>query len=104
MTMTAAAVTVLIEAAAALTAKSAAVTERVAAVYRRGRWLVSNVSDVRIMWNITASRTTTGGLYDNPLTFCINGSSISLRNCRSMSALLGSTLPKISTKLSFTLG
>jgi hypothetical protein len=24
------------------------------AVYRRGRWLVSNISDVRIMWNITA--------------------------------------------------
>jgi hypothetical protein len=35
-------------------AKSAAVTERAAAVYRRGRWLISNVSDVRIMWNITA--------------------------------------------------
>jgi hypothetical protein len=29
------------------------VTEKVAAVYQRGRWLVSNVSDVRIMWNIT---------------------------------------------------
>jgi hypothetical protein len=51
--MMAAAVTALIEAAAVLTAKLAAVTERVAAVYRRGRWLVSNVSDVRIMWNIT---------------------------------------------------
>jgi hypothetical protein len=31
-----------------------AVTERAAAVYRRGRWFVSNVSDVRTMWNITA--------------------------------------------------
>jgi hypothetical protein len=51
--MMAAAVTALIEAAAALTAKSVAVTERAAAVYRRGRWLISNVSDVRIMWNIT---------------------------------------------------
>jgi hypothetical protein len=30
------------------------VTEKAAAVYQRGRWLVSNVSDVRIMWNITA--------------------------------------------------
>jgi hypothetical protein len=29
------------------------VTEKAAAVYQRGRWLVSNVSDVRIMWNIT---------------------------------------------------
>jgi hypothetical protein len=28
-------------------------TETAAAVYRRGRWLVSNVSDVRIMWIIT---------------------------------------------------
>jgi hypothetical protein len=52
--MTVAAVTELIEAAAALTAKSVAVTERAAAVYQRGRWLISNVSDVRIMWNITA--------------------------------------------------
>jgi hypothetical protein len=32
----------------------AAVTERAAAVYRRGRWFVSNVSDVRTIWNITA--------------------------------------------------
>jgi hypothetical protein len=31
----------------------AAVTEKVAAVYQRGRWLVSNISDIRIMWNIT---------------------------------------------------
>jgi hypothetical protein len=30
------------------------VTERAAAVYRRGCWLISNVSDVRIMWNITS--------------------------------------------------
>jgi hypothetical protein len=29
------------------------VTEKAAAVYQRGHWLVSNVSDVRIMWNIT---------------------------------------------------
>jgi hypothetical protein len=28
-------------------------TEKTAAVYQRGRWLVSNVSDVRIIWNIT---------------------------------------------------
>jgi hypothetical protein len=40
-----AAVTALIE---------AAVTERAAAVYRRGRWFISNVSDVRTMWNITS--------------------------------------------------
>jgi hypothetical protein len=33
--------------------KSAVVTEKAAAVYQRGRWLVSNISDVRIMWNIT---------------------------------------------------
>jgi hypothetical protein len=39
--------------AAALTAKLAAVTETEAAVYRRGCWFVSSVSDVRIMWNIT---------------------------------------------------
>jgi hypothetical protein len=30
-----------------------AVTERAAVVYRRKHWFVSNVSDVRIMWNIT---------------------------------------------------
>jgi hypothetical protein len=35
------------------TEKSAVVTEKAAAVYQRGRWLVSNISDVRIMWNIT---------------------------------------------------
>jgi hypothetical protein len=51
-----------------------------------------------------ASRITTGGLCDNPSTFSTNGSLISLRNCRLMSALPGSTLPKILTKLSFTLG
>jgi hypothetical protein len=46
--------------AAAVTLKTAALMvtmavriERMAAVYRRGRWFVSNVSDVRIMWNIT---------------------------------------------------
>jgi hypothetical protein len=42
---TAAAVTALIE---------VALTERVVAVYWRGRWFVSSVSDVRIMWNITS--------------------------------------------------
>jgi uncharacterized membrane protein YeiB len=40
--------------AAALMAKLAAVTEMEAAVYRRGRWFISSVSDVRIMWNITS--------------------------------------------------
>jgi hypothetical protein len=30
------------------------VTEKAAAVYQRGHWLISNISDVRIMWNITA--------------------------------------------------
>jgi hypothetical protein len=45
MTTVAVAVTALIE---------AAVTERAAAVYWRGCWFVSNVSDVRTMWNITA--------------------------------------------------
>jgi hypothetical protein len=30
------------------------VTERAAAVYWRGCWFVSNIYDVRIMWNITA--------------------------------------------------
>jgi hypothetical protein len=34
-------------------AKSVAVTEKMAAVYQRGHWLISNVSDVRIIWNIT---------------------------------------------------
>jgi hypothetical protein len=29
------------------------VIEMAVAVYRRGHWLVSSVSDVRIMWNIT---------------------------------------------------
>jgi hypothetical protein len=32
----------------------AAVTERAAAVYRRGRWFISNISDIRTMWNITS--------------------------------------------------
>jgi hypothetical protein len=48
MTMAAAAVTALIE---------VAVTERAVAVYRRGCWFVSNVSDVRTMWNITPRST-----------------------------------------------
>jgi hypothetical protein len=33
--------------------KSVVVTEKAAVVYQRGRWLISDVSDVRIMWNIT---------------------------------------------------
>jgi hypothetical protein len=33
--------------------QSAVVTEKAAVVYQRGCWLVSNISDVRIMWNIT---------------------------------------------------
>jgi hypothetical protein len=37
----------------ALMVKLAAVTARAAAVHRRGCWFISNVSDVRIMWNIT---------------------------------------------------
>jgi hypothetical protein len=39
-----------------LTIKVAAtlVMTTAAAVYRRGRWFISNVSDVRTMWNITA--------------------------------------------------
>jgi hypothetical protein len=30
-------------------------TEKKAAVYQRGHWLVSNISDVRIIWNITTT-------------------------------------------------
>jgi hypothetical protein len=45
MTMVVVAVMALIE---------AAVTERAAAVYQRGCWFISNVSDVRTMWNITS--------------------------------------------------
>jgi hypothetical protein len=58
MTMAAAAVTlVMTTAAAAVTALiEAAVTERAVAVYRRGHWFVSNVSDVRTMWKITTAR------------------------------------------------
>jgi hypothetical protein len=37
----------------AMTATAVAIMERAAAVYRRGHWFVSIVSDVRIMWNIT---------------------------------------------------
>jgi hypothetical protein len=37
------------------------VTEKAAAVYRRGRWLVSNISDVRMVWNITALSYFKGG-------------------------------------------
>jgi hypothetical protein len=51
MTTTAAVVTALIE---------VAVTERAAVVYQRGCWFISNVSDVRIMWNITAAVAGTG--------------------------------------------
>jgi hypothetical protein len=46
-------VTAMIEAAVALTAKSAVVTEMTVVVYRRRCWFVSSVSDVRIMCNIT---------------------------------------------------
>jgi hypothetical protein len=54
LTIKAAATLVMTTAAAAVTALiEAAVTERAAAVYWRGRWFVSNVSDVRTMWNIT---------------------------------------------------
>jgi hypothetical protein len=53
-TMTVVAVMAMIEAVATLTAKSAVVTETAVAVYRRGRWFISSVSDVRIMWNITS--------------------------------------------------
>jgi hypothetical protein len=34
--------------------KTAVMMETVAVVYQRGRWFVSSVSEVRIMWNITA--------------------------------------------------
>jgi hypothetical protein len=54
LTIKAAAMLVMMTAAAVVTALiEAAVTERAVAVYRRGRWFVSNVSDVRTMWNIT---------------------------------------------------
>jgi hypothetical protein len=33
----------------------AVMTEKMAVVYQRGRWLISNVSDVRIIWNITTT-------------------------------------------------
>jgi hypothetical protein len=36
-------------------AKMAVMMETMAAVYRRGHWFVSSVSEVRIMWNITSS-------------------------------------------------
>jgi hypothetical protein len=39
--------------AATLMAKLVVVTETEAAVYWRGRWFISSISDVRIMWNIT---------------------------------------------------
>jgi hypothetical protein len=53
MTTTVVAVMALIE---------VAMTERVAVVYRRGCWFVSNVSAIRIMWNITPAK-----LYHPPL-------------------------------------
>jgi hypothetical protein len=34
-------------------AEMAEMAEMAAAVYQRGCWFVSSVSDVRIMWNIT---------------------------------------------------
>jgi hypothetical protein len=52
--VTAAAVTAAAVTAAAVTA--AAVTA--AAVYQRGHWFVSSISDVGIMWNITAEEET----------------------------------------------
>jgi hypothetical protein len=59
LTIKAAATLVMTTAAAAVTALiEAAVTERAAAVYRRGCWFISSVSDVRIMWNITAAAET----------------------------------------------
>jgi hypothetical protein len=48
-------------------------TEKMAAVYQRGRWLVSNVSDVRIIWNITtdtAVKRCTQALIDCGATGC----------------------------------
>jgi hypothetical protein len=55
LTIKAAATLVMTTAAAAVMALiEVAVTERAVAVYRRGRWFISNVSDVRTMWNITA--------------------------------------------------
>jgi hypothetical protein len=55
LTIKAAATLVITMAAAVVTALiEAAVTERAAAVYRRGCWFISNISDVRTMWNITA--------------------------------------------------
>jgi hypothetical protein len=37
-----------------VTITMAALTVKMAVVHQRGRWFISNVSDVRIMWNITA--------------------------------------------------
>jgi hypothetical protein len=53
MTMAAAAVRALIEAAVTERVAVTLVMTTAAAVYQRGRWFVSNVSDVRTMWNIT---------------------------------------------------
>jgi hypothetical protein len=46
-------VAVMTMTAAEGTAKMAVMTEMAVAVYQRGRWFVSSVSGVRIMWNIT---------------------------------------------------
>jgi hypothetical protein len=37
----------------AVTIETAVTIEMVVAVYQRGRWFISSVSEVRIMWNIT---------------------------------------------------
>jgi hypothetical protein len=50
-TAVAAAVTTMM--AAEGMAKMAVMTETVVAVYRRGHWFISSVSEVRMMWNIT---------------------------------------------------
>jgi hypothetical protein len=51
MTTAAAVVTLIMTTAAAVVTL---IMTTAAVVYRRGRWFVSNVSDVRTMWNITS--------------------------------------------------
>jgi hypothetical protein len=71
LTIKAAATLVMTTAAAAATALiEAAVTERAAAVYQRGRWSVSNISDVRTMWNITTSYSAAGDTPICPVYTC----------------------------------
>jgi hypothetical protein len=43
---------VMAEIAAVVMTTTVVTIETVAAVYQRGRWLVSSVSEIRIMWNI----------------------------------------------------